>query len=127
MLAELGTTAASAPVPLLTAQMRVVKNEGEFSNNRRAPCRAVRTTAIYKSALAQTMTSVTRVTVVRTDVGGARHRRRLRAGTVSYCVGARGQERRGILKQMTRALSRSSNYRNLQERVGPNHYLSHLE
>ena len=61
MTAELGAVAAAAPVPLLTAQVRVVKNEG------------------------------------------------------------------GILKQLTRALSRSSNYSNLQERVGPNHYLSHLE
>ena len=34
MSAELGTAAAAAPVvPLLTAQVRVVKNEGESSNN----------------------------------------------------------------------------------------------
>ena len=61
MPAELGAAAAATPVPLLTAQVRVVENGG------------------------------------------------------------------GILKQLTRALSRSSNYSNLQERVGPNHYLSHLE
>ena len=33
MPAELGAVAASAPVPLLTAQVRVVKNEGGASNN----------------------------------------------------------------------------------------------
>ena len=32
MSAELGAVAATAPVPLLTAQVRVVKNEGESSN-----------------------------------------------------------------------------------------------
>ena len=31
MSAELGAVAAAAPVPLLTAQVRVVENEGEFS------------------------------------------------------------------------------------------------
>ena len=33
MSAELGVVAATAPVPLLTAQVRVVENEGESSNN----------------------------------------------------------------------------------------------
>ena len=33
MLEELGVIAATAPVPLLTAQVRVVENEGESSNN----------------------------------------------------------------------------------------------
>ena len=33
MSAELGTVAAAAPVPLLTALVRVVENEGEYSNN----------------------------------------------------------------------------------------------
>jgi hypothetical protein len=31
--AELCAVAAAAPVPLLTAQVRVVENEGESSNN----------------------------------------------------------------------------------------------
>ena len=33
MPAELGAAAAAAPVPLLTAQVRVVESEGESSNN----------------------------------------------------------------------------------------------
>ena len=33
MSAELSVVAAATPVPLLTAQVRVVKNEGESSNN----------------------------------------------------------------------------------------------
>jgi len=33
MSAELGVVAATAPVPLLTAQVRVVENEGGSSNN----------------------------------------------------------------------------------------------
>ena len=33
MSAELGAIATAAPVPLLTAQVRVVENEGESSNN----------------------------------------------------------------------------------------------
>ena len=33
MSAELGAVAAAAPVPLLTAQVRVVENEGGSSNN----------------------------------------------------------------------------------------------
>jgi hypothetical protein len=33
MSAELGAVAAAAPVPLLTAQVRVVENKGESSNN----------------------------------------------------------------------------------------------
>jgi hypothetical protein len=33
MSAELGAVSAAAPVPLLTAQVRVVENEGESSNN----------------------------------------------------------------------------------------------
>jgi hypothetical protein len=33
MSAELGAVAAAAPVPLLTAQVRAVENEGESSNN----------------------------------------------------------------------------------------------
>ena len=33
MSAELGVVAVAAPVPLLTAQVRVVENEGESSNN----------------------------------------------------------------------------------------------
>ena len=33
MSAELGVVAAAVPVPLLTAQVRVVENEGESSNN----------------------------------------------------------------------------------------------
>jgi len=32
MSAELGTVAAAEPVPLLTAQVRVVENEGQSSN-----------------------------------------------------------------------------------------------
>ena len=31
--AELGAVAAAAPIPLLTAHVRVVENEGESSNN----------------------------------------------------------------------------------------------
>ena len=59
MSAELGAVAAAAPVPLLTAQVRMVKNEGESSNNCFASCRAVRTKVICKNALAQIITSVT--------------------------------------------------------------------
>jgi len=33
MSAELGAVAAAAPVPAFTAQVRVVENEGESSNN----------------------------------------------------------------------------------------------
>jgi len=33
MSAELGAIAAAAPVPLLTAKVCVVENEGESSNN----------------------------------------------------------------------------------------------
>ncbi len=33
MPAELGAAAAAVPVPFLTAQVRVVENEGESSNN----------------------------------------------------------------------------------------------
>ena len=58
MSAELGVFAASAPVPLLTVQVRVVENEGESSNNTRLPRRAVRTKVICKSALAQIISSV---------------------------------------------------------------------
>ena len=46
-----------------------------------------------------------RVLVVRPDVGGDRHRRRRRADTATCCAGARGRERRGVLKQVTRARS----------------------
>ena len=46
MSAELGAVAAAAPVPLLTAQVRVVENEGESSNNFDARPVALRTKVI---------------------------------------------------------------------------------
>ena len=51
--------------------------------------------------MAQIITSVTLSDVVRPDVGGARRRRRRCAGTVTYCAGARGRQRRGILTSGT--------------------------
>ena len=48
--------------------------------------------------MAQIITSVTLSNRhVRPDVGGARRGRRRRAGTVTYCAGACGRKRRGIL------------------------------
>ena len=59
MSAELSAVAAAAPVPLLTAQARVVEDEEESSNNRHAPGRDLRTKVVCTHALAQIITSVT--------------------------------------------------------------------
>ena len=46
MSVELGTVAAASPVPLFTAQVRMVENEGESSNKLRSPGRDLGTKAV---------------------------------------------------------------------------------